>query len=106
VFTAAELQTMLRGSRRVDAAAWRAASRPHPPSLRSPVFDWLWEVVGDMSEGERRQLLRFWTGSSTPPLGGFRASARTEGSLKVMVSQGSDSAASDARLPRASTCDL
>lgn len=106
VFSAAELQAMFRGSRRIDVHAWRAASRPHPPNLRSPVLGWLWEEIEGMDEPLKRALLRFWTGSSTPPVGGFRSGVQMEGKLKVCVAQSSGGGHADGRLPKSSTCDL
>lgn len=60
---------------------------------------WLWRSVANISEDERALLLKFATGSSRLPPGGFDYLARSQPPAFVVARSGDTS-----NLPQASTC--
>ncbi|KAA6425607.1 MAG: E3 ubiquitin- ligase UPL5 [Trebouxia sp. A1-2] len=57
----------------LDVDDWRRATVTtgfyHPAQQE---LDWFWQMVTDMDDDQRRQLLCFWTSMSTVPAGGFQ----------------------------------
>ena len=74
VFSAPELACMLGGVADIDVAEWRAHTE-YEGGYReeSPQIRWLWRLVSRFSPEERTLLLKFVTGSSRMPVGGFAA---------------------------------
>ena len=74
VFSAPELACMLGGVADIDVAEWRAHTE-YEGGYReeSPQIRWLWRLVSRFSPEERTLLLKFVTGSSRVPVGGFAA---------------------------------
>lgn len=74
VFSAPELACMLGGVADIDVAEWRANTE-YEGGYRedSPQIRWLWRLVSRFSPEERTLLLKFVTGSSRMPVGGFAA---------------------------------
>jgi len=58
---------------RAQVPDWRAATNVEgfEPSAAAQLPGWLWQAVEAMDESQRRRLLRFWTGLSHLPAGGF-----------------------------------
>ena len=78
----AVLAQLIGGERKIDVEQWRAHTRYSGGySADAPQVGWLWELVGEMDQRRRSALLRFATGSSAPPAGGF-------GHLMGMVNEG------------------
>eukprot|EP00930_Biecheleria_cincta_P101724 TRINITY_DN93378_c0_g1_i1.p1 TRINITY_DN93378_c0_g1~~TRINITY_DN93378_c0_g1_i1.p1 ORF type:complete len:264 (+),score=46.44 TRINITY_DN93378_c0_g1_i1:78-794(+) len=99
--TPEQLSALISGSCNPDPEEWRFhsslggnASTPR----RAQVIEWFWEVVeNDLTAEQRCHLLRFVTGSSRPPLGGF-ADLQPPFSLEVSA------LGSEQHLPTSHTC--
>lgn len=92
---ASDLAILLTGSCGVDVGEWRRYSDQQADA--GLVISWFWEIVEEMTEDLRRQLLRFATGSARLPPGGFAA-------LKPRFGVAISSAGSEEHLPHAHTC--
>ena len=72
-------------------------------SSTTPVVQWLWEALREMTREERSQVLHFCTGAVGVPVGGFAALMGYNGQqhpFSVSRSPSDDRS----RLPTASTC--
>jgi hypothetical protein len=68
----AVLAQLIGGEREIDVEQWRAHTRYSGGySADAPQVGWLWELVEEMDQRWRSGLLRFATGTSAPPAGGF-----------------------------------
>ncbi|CAE7591786.1 Tpi [Symbiodinium natans] len=92
---ASDLAILLTGSCGVDVGEWRRCSEEQADA--GLVISWFWEIVEEMPEELRRQLLRFATGSARLPPGGFAA-------LKPRFAVVVSAAGSEEHLPHAHTC--
>lgn len=82
LFDPEELEYVLCGSDEIDVDDWRAHTRYRGElSVRDDVVEWFWELVREMPDEHRRRLLHFATGSSRPPIAGFRALTSIDGRL-------------------------
>lgn len=43
----------------------------HSPPADHRVVQWLWQVVGELTQEERKLFLKFFTGSDRAPIGGL-----------------------------------
>ncbi|GLE00414.1 hypothetical protein PINS_up009171 [Pythium insidiosum] len=78
LFSATELQTIIRGDREIDLAALKQAVQySHGATLEHPVVQHFWEVVEAFDQTQKEMLLTFWSGSAHAPLFGFDPSRRT-----------------------------
>lgn len=93
---ASDLSMLLMGSHSLDLMEWRRHTEEVEGS-GGLVLLWFWEVLKDFNEEQRRLLLRFCTGSSRVPPGGF---AELQPNFAVEVSD----AGSPEHLPHAHTC--
>jgi len=77
LFDAAELSVLISGSRLdIDVDDWRRHTTYNGTAAPGDdIVRWFWEVIGSFTPAERSSLLRFATGCSRPPLGGFRLMA-------------------------------
>jgi len=91
---ASDLSMFLMGSHSLDLAEWREFTVEHGEGR---VLEWFWQTLQESDEQTRRQLLRFCTGSSRLPPGGF---AELSPRFTVEVS----GAGSPEHLPHAHTC--
>uniref|UniRef100_K3X480 HECT-type E3 ubiquitin transferase n=1 Tax=Globisporangium ultimum (strain ATCC 200006 / CBS 805.95 / DAOM BR144) TaxID=431595 RepID=K3X480_GLOUD len=82
LFDPEELDYVLCGSDEIDVDDWEHHSK-HTMTRQTynTVGKWFWELVHEMPNEYRRRLLRFATGSSRVPLGGFRALTSIDGRL-------------------------
>lgn len=94
-----ELSALISGSCDPDPEEWRMHSRSSPSSgPAAGIVEWFWEALGgDLAAEDRCALLRFVTGSSRPPAGGFRK-LQPAFSVEVTLS------GSPEHLPSAHTC--
>lgn len=94
-----ELSVLISGSGCLNPKEWRRHSRCAQGSAGgAEVLAWFWEaVVAELTEEDRVALLRFVTGSSIPPPGGF-CDLRPPFSVEV------SGAGSAEHLPHAHTC--
>jgi len=97
--SAADVSAMIAGSNDPDPQEWRLYSNSCCANkLQKQVVEWFWDVVQtDFNAQQRCRLLRFATGSSRPPPGGF---AELHPPFAVEVS----SLGSEHHLPTAHTC--
>ena len=70
-FTAPEFACLLGGVAAIDVHDWRANARYDGYDEQSPQVRWLWRLVHSFTPDERTLLLKFATGSSRMPVGGF-----------------------------------
>lgn len=102
IFHEGELEILLSGTAEIDAADWEQNAQytgytcDHPNILR------FWEVVRGMSQEERANLLKFTSGTSRLPPGGFANLRGSNGVQLFTISE--DSSEDPNRLPTASTC--
>ena len=96
---AAELGPLLNGSAQLDVADWRRHTVYLPEGVdeRHPAVAALWAAVEDMSEEQRRRLLRFATGTERVPCGGFRNLQASRFCVAIMTGRREG-------LPTAHTC--
>mmetsp|Transcript_55807 Transcript_55807/g.130278 ORF Transcript_55807/g.130278 Transcript_55807/m.130278 type:complete len:641 (-) Transcript_55807:67-1989(-) len=94
---ASDLAILLMGSCALDLDEWKKFSVESAEAGASDVITWFWEVVEEMPDDLRRQLLRFATGSARLPAGGFSA-------LKPLFAVTVSAAGSEQHLPHAHTC--
>ncbi|KAL0032905.1 hypothetical protein WJX77_005652 [Trebouxia sp. C0004] len=75
----------------LDVDDWRRATVTKDFWYRNgqQELDWFWQMITDMDDDQRRQLLCFWTSTSTVPAGGFqelssklKLQASSQGSLE------------------------
>ena len=72
MFTAPELACLMGGTAKIDVDEWRANTIYEGGyDADSPQVRWLWRLVGKFTPEERTLLLKFVTGSSRMPAGGF-----------------------------------
>lgn len=94
---AGDLSMLLMGSQSLDLVEWRRYSEGSADAAGGSILEWFWEVLKDFDEEQRRLLLRFCTGSSRVPPGGFQ---ELQPNFTVEVSN----AGSPEHLPHAHTC--
>lgn len=93
-----ELQRILLGPQFIDLASWKRATEYEGYSENSQPVKWFWQAVSEkLDEQRRRRLLLFWSGTSLPPVFGFKkASLDVNFNIERLHSSG---------CPTASTCD-
>jgi hypothetical protein len=72
VLTEADLGLFIAGVPELDVADWRRNTSLEGFQADSPAVSWFWSAVSAMSAEDRGLLMRFATGSSAAPLGGFK----------------------------------
>ena len=102
-FTGIETQEMLRGQVEIDIEQWRAQTvELHNKSVgeaqAGQVLGWFWQIFGNFDQEELQNMLKFVSGMSCMPLGGFK-DTRT-GHFELVIVSGED----QKRLPSARTC--
>lgn len=73
LFTPSEFSTLLAGVHTIDLEDWRAHTVYDGYERDSVVITWFWQFVKSLSEQERSLLVKFATGTSNVPIGGFAA---------------------------------
>ncbi|KAK9816705.1 hypothetical protein WJX72_003981 [[Myrmecia] bisecta] len=81
----------------LDAADWKAATSLLGWEAGAQAVAWFWQMVGEIQNERRIQLLQFWTGMSAVPMGGFKDLAHQ---LQLCKLESDDTN----RLPVARTC--
>jgi len=71
VFEEHELSMLLSGAPAIDVADWRKHTEYSGYGYEDTQIQWFWSVVERMTPEDRAALLKFSTGSSVPPVGGF-----------------------------------
>ena len=94
---AGDLSMLLMGCHSLDLKEWRRHTEQVDDASGGLVLLWFWEVLKEFDEEKQRLLLRFCTGSSRVPPGGF---AELQPNFSVEVSN----AGSPEHLPHAHTC--
>lgn len=79
LFDPEELDYLLSGSDAIDVDDWRRNTRYNADLQGHLAMRWFWELVQEMPLEYRRRLLRFATGSSRVPVGGFAALTSHDG---------------------------
>ena len=116
VFNPEELELLACGVEVIDIADWRSNTeylgafqrermvlrQSHPQR----VLTWFWQVVEEFDQSHRRRLLRFATGSSRVPVGGFASLLGNDGRLNKFTIQPVEVTGESEMhlLPRAHTC--
>jgi hypothetical protein len=116
VFEVSELELLMAGVDVIDVANWKAFTRYQgdytaprgrmtlgTTSHASKVVSWYWELVNELSQTNRQRLLRFCTGSSGVPVGGFAQLLGNDGRVALFTLQ-SIPLDEGHNLPRAHTC--
>ncbi|CAE7245849.1 hace1 [Symbiodinium sp. CCMP2592] len=71
--TVEDFDQLLSGTDGIDVDDWQRHTRYDSQGTpRTKVVRWFWEVVRSMSLQQRKQLLRFATGRTCAPIGGFK----------------------------------
>eukprot|EP00747_Dinoflagellata_sp_TGD_P115750 gnl/TRDRNA2_/TRDRNA2_172233_c4_seq2.p1 gnl/TRDRNA2_/TRDRNA2_172233_c4~~gnl/TRDRNA2_/TRDRNA2_172233_c4_seq2.p1 ORF type:complete len:277 (+),score=64.51 gnl/TRDRNA2_/TRDRNA2_172233_c4_seq2:2-832(+) len=71
-FTESEFDILLSGSQDIDINDWQKQTKYMGCSGRTPVVKWFWAALRSFSKQQQGQVLRFATGHSNVPIGGFR----------------------------------
>ncbi|KAK2376185.1 E3 ubiquitin-protein ligase UPL1 [Trifolium repens] len=101
IFNDKELELLISGLPDIDLDDLRANTEYSGYSAASPVIQWFWEVVQDLSKEDKARLLQFVTGTSKVPLEGFSALQGISGSQKFQIHK---AYGSPDHLPSAHTC--
>jgi hypothetical protein len=88
MFDPEELDYVLSGSDTIDVDDWRRNTKYSSELQGHMALRWFWELVREMPDEYRRRLLRFATGSSRVPLGGFAALTSYDGRLSPFTLKG------------------
>jgi len=100
-FSPLDLQILLSGSKQLDLEDWRVntlyTNGYHP---NHPIIVWFWKIISDMSHETRLNLLRFTTGSSAVPGGGFANLQGSDGLRRFSIQKST----TVEQLPHAHTC--
>ena len=101
LFSEQELTLMMTGSSVIEVDNWKtyavAGGALATTTCGTAVWLWFWNLVADMTQLERSLLLRFCTGCSRVPLGGFQ---QLKPQFNVTVTPYNESTS----LPTAATC--
>lgn len=81
LFDPEEMDYLVSGSDEIDVEDWRRNTKYSENLHGHMAMRWFWEFVEEMPTEYRRRLLRFSTGSSRVPLGGFAALTSYDGKL-------------------------
>ncbi|CAM8893561.1 unnamed protein product [Rhodiola kirilowii] len=92
-----DLDLMLRGNKSaLSVEDWKAHTEYIGYQDTDPQVGWLWKILEEMSEGQRRQLLFFWTSVRYLPVEGF---CGLSSPLYILKSEGTTD-----HLPTSHTC--
>lgn len=99
--SARDLSLLIAGSDRIDLSDWKEHTEVRYDGgtswTQKRVIHWFWRTIEGMDENERRNVLRFVTGSDCIPFGGFAA-------LRIRFTVIVQQSLPVERLPTASTC--
>ncbi|EGG23498.1 hypothetical protein DFA_05631 [Cavenderia fasciculata] len=100
-FDECELELFVCGLVEIDVGDWKANTYYRGYSATSPVIEWFWIIVEEMTMEDRIRLLQFVTGNTRLPPSGFQGLVSTEGNTKFQIHK---SWAPSNQLPIARTC--
>ena len=101
IFSPEELELILCGLDVIDCSDWRRNTQYVNFSADDDMIVWFWEVLESFSQEELEVLLKFITGYSKVPHGGFSQFAVIGSSGPIKISKGNGTAA---YLPKSSVC--
>jgi len=107
ILTPAELELCVRGTgtEPLNVDDWEAnTTYGERYTADSDQIRWFWSFVRRLHENEQRLLLRFATGTSHPPAGGFAHLLGLGGQTLFRICRDREEDAATMRLPRAATC--
>ena len=101
VFTPKELELIMCGLPDIDKQDW-SDSTTYGDEVSPQTKYWFWEIIEELTQKECAQLLRFFTGYSRVPHGGFSQIGRNVSAGGVKISKLLD--VGDEYIPRAQVC--
>jgi len=102
IFNEHELELLISGMPDIDVEDLRANTEYVGYTAESPVMQWFWSIVMNMTREEKANLIQFVTGTSKVPLDGFKALQGMSGLQKFQIHRVRGSRMD--RLPSAHTC--
>ncbi|KAK6170136.1 hypothetical protein SNE40_018604 [Patella caerulea] len=102
LFNEYELEILLSGSPEIDLDDWRKNTVYTGFTEDTPLIQWFWQILSDMTHEDRVLLLQFVTGSSRVPYGGFANLGSGDVTQSFTISY--VAATTEILLPTASTC--
>lgn len=101
IFSELELEQLICGSSNIDVQDLKKNTEIYDYQKKSKVIQWFWRALENFSEVEKKNLLKFVTGSDRVPYGGFAYlyCNNTESRFKIYKSN-----ASNDSLPVSHTC--
>eukprot|EP00039_Didymoeca_costata_P029362 m.24328 g.24328 ORF g.24328 m.24328 type:complete len:953 (+) comp7598_c0_seq2:261-3119(+) len=100
IFDECELELLLSGVPEIDVEDWRLHTQYTGFKEDSETIKMFWNVLRDLSQPERALVLKFVTGATRVPPGGFANLRGGNGNIQFTISEDSI----EDRLPSASTC--
>lgn len=88
--TVEELSDLIRGTQEIDIADLKRSTSYSPGSINQDDINvqWFWEIVGEFSDTEKADFLRFVSGSPFPPMHGFSGVTGTQTWFQIVVESG------------------
>lgn len=105
-FTLAEFDLLLSGTQDINVDNWQAYTKYKGCSARNNVIQWFWAAVKSFTKEERKLLLRFATGQTSAPVGGFQK-LKSGGQMvpfTIMLKTAPDPTDALSHFPNAATC--
>jgi len=100
IFDSKELELLISGLPDIDIVDLKENTEYHGYTSNSQVIKWFWEVLEDLEQTQRANLLQFVTGTSKVPLEGFQALRGISGPQKFQIHKAGNPHA----LPTGHTC--
>lgn len=100
-FTEAELELLVCGITKIDVEDWKRNTVYDKCSEDHFAVLWFWKAVNEFDDDERSKLLKFCTGTSRLPYGGF---ANLQGNIRDQKFRISFIQGKSEKLPTAHTC--
>lgn len=105
-FTVEEFDLLISGPREVDIDDWQLHTRYENCSAEHLVIHWFWEEVRMLPNAKLHSLLRFATGRSSAPIGGFKMLKSRGYSMPFTIALQAPPSADNmnSNFPRSQTC--
>lgn len=100
IFDERELEYLIGGVSKIDISDWKGNTEYRNYSEDDRIIVDFWKLINSYDMDKRAKLLKFVTGTSRIPVGGFRDLQGSDGPRKFTIERGGDTDA----LPRAQTC--
>lgn len=101
IFNEQELELLISGVPDIDVNDWKNNTEYHQYTAASQQIQWFWRAVRSFDKEERAKLMQFVTGTSKPPLNGFKELEGMNGATRFNIHR--DYGNKD-RLPSSHTC--